>query len=81
MPTILHVSDLHRAPDDPISNDELVSSLLRDLERATVRSRQYHRLMPSSRAATLFRGFRSKRRTIGLSSIASTPWRWSFSTS
>ena len=35
MPTILHVSDLHRAPDDPISNDELVSSLLRDLDRAT----------------------------------------------
>lgn len=31
--SILHISDLHRAPTDPISNDELVSSLTTDLDR------------------------------------------------
>ncbi len=32
--TILHISDLHRSPTDPIGNDELLSSLVSDLERA-----------------------------------------------
>jgi hypothetical protein len=31
--TILHVSDLHRAHDDPISNDELLSTLVADCDR------------------------------------------------
>jgi hypothetical protein len=31
--TLLHISDLHRAPDDPISNHELLSSLISDIER------------------------------------------------
>lgn len=31
--TLLHLSDLHRSPDDPISNDELLSTLVVDLER------------------------------------------------
>ena len=39
--SILHISDLHRSPDDPISNEELVSALVRDrdqfsLERPTI---------------------------------------------
>src|SRR3569833_2242982 len=33
--TILHISDLHRSPDDPISNDELISALVGDRERYT----------------------------------------------
>ncbi len=32
--TILHVSDLHRSPEDPISNDELISTLVADIDRA-----------------------------------------------
>jgi hypothetical protein len=32
--TILHISDLHRSPMDPIGNDELLSSLVSDFERA-----------------------------------------------
>lgn len=32
--TILHISDLHRSPADPIGNDELLSSLISDFERA-----------------------------------------------
>lgn len=28
--SILHISDLHRSPQDPISNDELVSALVSD---------------------------------------------------
>jgi Calcineurin-like phosphoesterase len=28
--SILHISDLHRSPDDPISNHELISALVRD---------------------------------------------------
>src|SRR3954469_22590120 len=32
MLTLLHISDLHRSPRDPISNSELVSSLLADRE-------------------------------------------------
>ena len=32
--TILHISDLHRSPTDPIGNDELLSSLVSDFERA-----------------------------------------------
>jgi Calcineurin-like phosphoesterase len=31
--SILHISDLHRSPSDPISNDELVSALLSDRTR------------------------------------------------
>jgi hypothetical protein len=31
--TILHISDLHRSPDDPLSNDELVSMLVADRDR------------------------------------------------
>lgn len=31
--SILHISDLHRSPGDPISNEELVSALLRDRDR------------------------------------------------
>src|SRR3989442_15802995 len=31
--SILHISDLHRSPDDPISNEELLSALLRDRDR------------------------------------------------
>jgi hypothetical protein len=31
--SILHISDLHRSPTDPISNDELVSALVCDRER------------------------------------------------
>ena len=31
--SILHISDLHRSPDDPISNEELVSALLNDRDR------------------------------------------------
>lgn len=33
--SILHLSDLHRSPDDPISNDELISALVSDRERYT----------------------------------------------
>ena len=33
MPVLMHISDLHRSSDDPISNVELVSALGRDLER------------------------------------------------
>lgn len=31
--SILHISDLHRSPRDPISNDELISALVRDRDR------------------------------------------------
>jgi 3',5'-cyclic AMP phosphodiesterase CpdA len=31
--SILHISDLHRSFTDPISNDELISSLVMDRER------------------------------------------------
>jgi hypothetical protein len=31
--SILHISDLHRSPRDPISNDELVSALVSDRDR------------------------------------------------
>jgi hypothetical protein len=31
--SILHISDLHRSPTDPISNDELVSALVSDRSR------------------------------------------------
>jgi hypothetical protein len=31
--TILHISDLHRSADDPISNDELISTLIADRDR------------------------------------------------
>ncbi|MEI8354630.1 MAG: metallophosphoesterase [Deltaproteobacteria bacterium] len=33
MYSILHISDLHRSPEDPISNDELISSLRADRHR------------------------------------------------
>jgi len=32
--TFLHISDLHRAPDDPISNEVLLSSLVADFDRS-----------------------------------------------
>ena len=32
--TLLHISDLHRAASDPIGNDELLSTLIADRERA-----------------------------------------------
>jgi hypothetical protein len=32
--TILHISDLHRSPQDPIGNEALLSSLVSDLDRA-----------------------------------------------
>jgi hypothetical protein len=31
--SILHISDLHRSPHDPISNGELVSALVGDRDR------------------------------------------------
>ena len=31
--SIMHISDLHRSPRDPISNDELVSALVQDRDR------------------------------------------------
>ncbi len=31
--SIMHISDLHRSPRDPISNDELISALVRDRDR------------------------------------------------
>ena len=31
--TILHISDLHRSPTDPIENSTLLGSLLSDLDR------------------------------------------------
>jgi 3',5'-cyclic AMP phosphodiesterase CpdA len=31
--SILHISDLHRSPEDPISNAELVSALVSDRRR------------------------------------------------
>ena len=31
--SIMHISDLHRSPDDPITNEELVSALLHDRDR------------------------------------------------
>src|SRR5258708_170016 len=31
--SILHISDLHRSPTDPISNDELISALVSDRNR------------------------------------------------
>lgn len=31
--SILHLTDLHRAPSDPISNDELISSLVSDRDQ------------------------------------------------
>ncbi len=34
MATILHISDLHRSPDDPISNVVLVASILDDIARS-----------------------------------------------
>ena len=33
--SILHISDLHRSPKDPISNDELISALVSDRDRYT----------------------------------------------
>jgi len=33
--SILHISDLHRSPRDPISNDELISALVSDRDRYT----------------------------------------------
>ena len=33
--SILHISDLHRSPGDPISNDELISALVSDRDRYT----------------------------------------------
>lgn len=33
MYSILHISDLHRSPEDPISNDELISTLRADRHR------------------------------------------------
>ena len=41
--SILHISDLHRSADDPISNDELVASLSTDRAR-------YARSEPAIRA-------------------------------
>ena len=38
--TILHLSDLHRADDDPISNEELLSALLADRDRAVAEDPQ-----------------------------------------
>jgi predicted MPP superfamily phosphohydrolase len=35
MYSILHISDLHRSSDDPISNEELLASLATDRERYT----------------------------------------------
>ena len=29
----MHISDLHRSPRDPISNDELISALVHDRDR------------------------------------------------
>src|SRR5437867_6953815 len=37
--TIMHISDLHRSPTHPISNDELISTLVVDRERQ-LRERQ-----------------------------------------
>ena len=31
--SIMHISDLHRSPHDPISNDELISALIHDRDR------------------------------------------------
>ena len=31
--SIMHISDLHRSPRDPISNDELISALVHDTDR------------------------------------------------
>jgi hypothetical protein len=31
--SILHISDLHRSPSDPVSNDELTSALMSDRDR------------------------------------------------
>jgi Calcineurin-like phosphoesterase len=36
--TLLHISDLHRSASDPISNDELLSSLLTDRDRFSSQS-------------------------------------------
>ena len=36
--TILHISDLHRSPTDPIENSTLLGSLLSDLDRYKVES-------------------------------------------
>ena len=33
MPTIMHISDLHRSNDDPVSNAELVAAIERDIDR------------------------------------------------
>lgn len=33
--SIMHISDLHRSPHDPISNDELISALVGDRDRYT----------------------------------------------
>ncbi len=33
MPTILHISDLHRSPEEPIDNDTLLAAILSDLDR------------------------------------------------
>lgn len=38
MTAILHISDLHRSPDDPISNDELLSTLVADRDRYVAES-------------------------------------------
>jgi len=33
MLTILHLSDIHRTPDEPVSNEHILNALIRDLER------------------------------------------------
>ncbi len=33
MPTLLHISDLHRSPDEPIDNDTLLAAITADLDR------------------------------------------------
>lgn len=38
MYTLLHISDLHRSPDDQVSNDELISSLIADKDQYAIGS-------------------------------------------
>lgn len=33
MPTILHISDIHRTPDEPVTNDEILNALVADLRK------------------------------------------------
>ena len=40
--TLLHISDLHRSPEDPIGNEALLSSLVSDFARAQTETPSFY---------------------------------------